>query len=72
MSEPICEEKMRLMEEYQHTTARYSAAVNRLAKRMGVVRSEYFDELIAVTYKARQASIEAREQLERHIAQHGC
>jgi hypothetical protein len=73
MSEIICEEKTRLVQEYQRTTALYSAAVNRMTRKMAwSLKAGYFDGLMVASRKARHASIEAREELERHIAQHGC
>lgn len=67
-----CEEKKRLMQEYQRTTEIYSAAVNDLAKKMGVVLKPEYERLSAATEKARHTSADARDRLERHIAQHGC
>jgi len=73
MSVLICEEKTRLMQEYQRTTALYSAAVNRMARKMALPENaNYFDGLMVASRRARHASMDARELLERHIAQHGC
>ena len=65
-----CDERIRLLVEYQRATAEYSAAVGDLAARIISV-SEY-KQLSASAKTARQASIDARERLERHIAEHHC
>src|SRR5581483_1205842 len=72
MSATICEEKAQLMREYQRTTELYAAAVNNLAKKMGVLLKAEYDRLNAATETARHASADARDRLQRHIAQHGC
>jgi hypothetical protein len=70
MTQPSCDEKMRLLLEYQRMTQAYSNAVGRMAAQ-GLTEYE-FERLSAVTEKARHASIQARANLDRHIAQHGC
>jgi hypothetical protein len=66
------EEKNRLMQEYQRTTEIYSAAVKSLAKKMGVIPKSEYVAMSASTEQARYNSMDARDRLERHIAQHGC
>jgi hypothetical protein len=65
-----CDEKLRLLVEYQKTTAAYSAAVSKLVVRN--IPQRQYDRLSANADKARHASVEARENLERHIADHYC
>jgi len=67
-----CEEKTRLTVEYHETIQLYSAAVNELARKTGVVLKEEYDRLSVAAEKARQVSTDARARLERHIAKHGC
>jgi uncharacterized membrane protein len=70
MTRAFCEEKMRLLLEYQRMTQAYSNAVGRMAGQ-GLREHEY-ERMSAVTEKAREASIQARANLDRHIAEHGC
>ena len=60
------------MAEYQQTTAIYSAAVNILAKKMGVLPKSEYVVMSAAAEQARYDSIDARDHLELHIRQHGC
>ena len=67
-----CEEKTRLLLEYQTTTELYSKAVAELAAKMGVVPRSEYDKLNEAAEKARHISADARDHLERHIANHHC
>ena len=65
-----CKEKMRLMMAYQEATAAHSEAVSKLVV-MGIPADQY-QRLSAAAEQARKAAQEARGELERHIAGHGC
>jgi hypothetical protein len=65
-----CEEKLRLFVEYQRLAAEYSAFVAKLALRF-LSESEQ-EWLRAAAETARAASLQARERLQSHIAEHNC
>ena len=65
-----CEEKLRLLAEYQKSRQDYSAAIGCMVVR-GISQPEY-DRLSRETDTARHRSRAARHQLARHIAEHGC
>ena len=67
-----CEEKQALLIEYQKATARYSAAVKHLSARIGVISRAEYDELHRSTERARHASGDALDRLDRHRADHDC
>ena len=67
-----CEEKARLLAEYERTTSEYSAAVKDLVEHRGISPKVHYDELIATTHTARRRCEEARGELERHLAMHRC
>jgi hypothetical protein len=65
-----CEEKLRLLVEYQRMTQVHSAAVAEMAlKPTGHIEFPFLRE---AAEKARRASTAARHRLELHIAEHGC
>ena len=70
-SEP-CEEKTRLLLEYQKATEMYSQKVAELAKNIGIIAQAEYKWLTKVSEACRHESADARDRLERHIAQHGC
>jgi hypothetical protein len=65
-----CEEKLRLLIEYQNRTAEYSLAVSELAFRC--TSNEEFEGMSRAAEKARIASQNARERLMRHVEEHRC
>jgi hypothetical protein len=66
-----CEEKKVLLLTYQNATDAYSRTVTHLTKGVGALFGEY--EFLNQNVKAaREASVEARERLSRHIAEHHC
>jgi hypothetical protein len=67
-----CEEKNRLLKEYEAATVAFSAAVIELRRRMGTSPKEEFKRLAQVSSEARVKSEGARMALEQHIAAHGC
>jgi hypothetical protein len=67
-----CEEKTYLLNEYQRATEAYSAELRELTEKIGIVGKAEYDRLNEATEKARHISADARDRLQRHIAQHGC
>ena len=67
-----CEEKMRLLVAYQTATDAYSKAVAELVTKMGVTRKAEYEALNTAAEQTRYASLDARDRLERHKAEHGC
>ena len=67
-----CEEKVRLMSEYETATARFSAAVGKLRRKMGTVPKVEYERLDRAANEARVKSEHARLAVEQHIAAHGC
>jgi hypothetical protein len=68
----LCHEKHQLTEEYNIATAAYSQSVSELFASIGVIPKAQYQQLRTATEEARLASADARDQLERHIADHGC
>jgi hypothetical protein len=65
-----CEERLRLFVEYQNLMQAYGEAIGRLTvKYISEAERKHRSE---AANKARQASVEARELLDRHNAEHGC
>jgi hypothetical protein len=67
-----CEEKTSLLKAYQQAVEAYSSAVGKLARKIGVSPKVDFDDLNSRTELARYKSLDAKDRLERHIAEHGC
>jgi hypothetical protein len=67
-----CEEKNRLLREYEAATVAFSAAVKELRLRMGTSPKEEYKRLAQSSNEARVKSDGARVALEHHIADHGC
>ena len=65
-----CERKLSLLIEYQRSGKTYSDAISEMAA--GDISSAEYQRLSTETERARVASIEARDRLNRHIAEHGC
>ncbi|MEA2260568.1 MAG: hypothetical protein QOJ51_3393 [Acidobacteriaceae bacterium] len=67
-----CEEKNRLLKEYEAATVDFSAAVIELRLRMGTSPKEEYKRLAQTSNEARVKSEGARLALEQHIATHDC
>jgi hypothetical protein len=67
-----CEEKNRLLREYEAAAVAFSAAVIELRRRMGTSPKEEYKRLAQTSNEARVKSEGARMALEQHIAAHGC
>jgi outer membrane protein TolC len=66
-----CEEKKVLLLTYQNATEAYSRTVTHMTKGVAVLFGEY-EFLNQKVKAAREASVEARERLSRHVAEHHC
>ena len=67
-----CGEKVLLMSDYETATAKFSAAVGELRRKMGSVPTAEYERLDRAANEARVQSERARIAVERHIAAHGC
>jgi hypothetical protein len=67
-----CDEKQRLLTEYQRESARFSEAVDTLNRMMPISSKEDYDRLKRAADEARIGSERARLTLEQHTAVHGC
>jgi hypothetical protein len=65
-----CEERARLLVEYQNLMQVYAEAIGRLTIKY-ISQLEY-ERRSQAAEKGRQDSIAARERLDRHISEHGC
>ena len=68
----ICRQKLRLLDVYNRATNMYSEAVILQASEIGFVSKAGHQALRENSNDARQLSADARERLDRHIADHGC
>jgi hypothetical protein len=67
-----CEEKQRLVAEYQSATKKFSGAVTELQQKMGTSPKADYDRLSRAADEARGKSEQARLALEQHVAAHRC
>lgn len=67
-----CEEKERLVIEYEATTGRFSEAVAELNDKLKTMPKEEYERLERAANEHRMKSEQARLALEQHIAAHGC
>ena len=67
-----CDEKTNLRSAFQSASESYSRAVVKLSRSIGTAANSNYDKLHRAAEQARRVSIEARDRLERHIAEHGC
>jgi hypothetical protein len=70
--EELCEEKCRLLREYDSATADFSRAVQVLHSRLGVLSREEYAKLKHFSEHSRLRSEQARLALERHVSEHKC
>ena len=70
--EDQCEQKRRLLAEYDSTTRTFSACVSDLNRQIGTSSREAYEQLRRSVDEARVRSEQARLALEAHVAQHGC
>ena len=67
-----CEQKNRLLREYEAATGSFSVAVIELRRRMGTSPEEEYKRLAQIADDARGKAEGARLALEQHISAHGC
>ncbi len=67
-----CEEKARLVSEYEAATTRFAGSVTELQRKMGTSPKSEYDRLQRAADEARVKSEQARLALEQHVAAHRC
>jgi hypothetical protein len=67
-----CEEKARLLKEYNVATLGFSETVKELHQRIGTSPKDEYKRLAQISDEARVKSEQARLALEQHIASHSC
>jgi hypothetical protein len=67
-----CEEKQRLLGDYEQRTNRVAASITDLNQRMGTSPQAEYDRHRRIVDEERGKSEQARLALEQHIAGHGC
>ena len=67
-----CEEKTRLLMEYEAATSTFSEAVKELHRKIGTSPKEEYKRLERISSVARVKSEQARLAIEQHIAAHRC
>jgi hypothetical protein len=70
--EEQCEQKRRLLAEYDSTTSAFSACVSDLNRQIGTSSRDAYEQLRRSVDEARVRSEQARLALEAHVAQHRC
>jgi hypothetical protein len=68
----ICEEKTKLVAEYEAAAKKYSDAVTELQRKMGTSAKQDYERLSLTADQARVKSEHARLAVEQHIAGHKC
>ena len=68
----LCPDKFKLMTHYRITTPAYSFAVSELERSVQTSDKVAFDDILCLSLDARRLSNEARKNLRKHIAEHGC
>ena len=67
-----CDERARLLNEYNSATMAFSASVAELVQKPGTTLEGEYKRLKNAADQARIATEQARLNLEKHIAEHGC
>ena len=67
-----CDEKTRLVTEYEATTSVFSEVVKELHRKIGTSPKEEYQRLERISTEARMKSEQARLALEQHIVTHRC
>lgn len=71
-NQPFCEEKRRLLLEYDAATQTYFRTMSDLRAKMGTSPKALYDRLFEATESARSRSELARTALLQHIRAHNC
>jgi hypothetical protein len=67
-----CDEKVRLLRQYDDATLAFSNAVQEQRLKIGTAPRDEYQRLERISNEARVQSEQARLALEQHIATHGC
>jgi hypothetical protein len=67
-----CPAKLKLMTHYRITTAAYSFAVSELERSVQTSNKAAFNDILRLSLDARKLSNNARQELQKHVAEHGC
>jgi hypothetical protein len=67
-----CDEKTRLLRQYDDATLAFSNAVQELRRKIGTSPKEEYERLERLSSEARVKSEQTRLALEQHIATHRC
>ena len=67
-----CDEKVRLLNGYRLGAQEFLTSITELQNRLGTVPKREYERLRRVTETNRMKSEQARLELERHLADHGC
>jgi len=68
----MCEEKRRLLTEYEAATQAYFRAMNELRAKMGTSPKAEYDQLFKATEAAHTISEIKRAALLKHVQEHKC
>jgi len=68
----MCEEKRRLLTEYEAATQAYFQSMNDLRAKMGTSPKAEYERLFKATEEARSKSETARTALLKHVHEHKC
>ena len=68
----MCDRHTELLDSYQQAVSRFSATLEALRASQGTISKQEYDRIYGYVEQARAASEQARLDLERHIAEHGC
>jgi hypothetical protein len=68
----MCEEKFRLLKEYDEAMHVFASAVMELRKQAGTSSKEEYEQLRNASDEARIKAERARQKLNRHVETHGC
>ena len=73
MDDGCCEEKLRLLFEFQNATKLYSTRVGAMAEATaGIIPTAEFTRLSEIASRAHNECLKARVDLFKHIEEHGC
>ena len=68
----MCDRHRELLDSYQQAVSRFSATLEALRAAHGTISKQEYGRLYGYVEQARGTSEQARLDLERHIAEHGC
>lgn len=67
-----CEERARLVQNYEAATGKFAEAVRQLQQNIGTSSRAQYERLQRISDEARLKSERARLALEQHMAEHSC